>query len=125
MDKVKIKALFDNNPDTDRLILTSDGQAFARKNDASFHASSLSDKSTTTVFRADYVNASASPDAPDGKSDDGNTGKSDEVKVKLSAEDRIAKINACTTAEEVNALLVDEKAKTVLAAGEEKLESFK
>ena len=123
MDKDKIKALFENNPDADKLIITSDGQAFAKRNDASFHASTLGVKTTNVVFRADYVNGNVQEAV--------NTDADNKVKegaangIKLSAEERIEKINACTTKDEVNALLEGEKAKTVIAAGEEKIESFK
>jgi len=48
----------------------------------------------------------------------------EEVPAKLSAGERIAAIEACSTVEEVDALLNGERAKTVIAAGEARIKAI-
>lgn len=105
--------VFKANPKADKLLATSDGQFFLEKNKnaADFHAKNKGGLRIYTIDR-------------DGSIEDSNEDK-DEQPVKLSAEERIEKINAMTSIEEVEAALVEEKAKTVKAAGLEKIEALK
>jgi len=108
--------VFKANPKVDKLLATSDGQFFLEKNKnaAEFHAKKKGGNQALRIYTIDR----------DGSIEDSNEDK-DEQPAKLSAEERIEKINAMTSIEEVEAALVEEKAKTVKAAGLEKIEALK
>lgn len=107
------KDVFKNNPKADKLLATSDGQFFLEKNKnaAEFHAKKNGGLKIHTFERTEEKSA----DSKDAK----------EAGVKLTAEERIEKINAMTSVKEVEAALVEEKAKTVKAAGAEKIAALK
>lgn len=100
-------AVFKANPKADVLLATSDGQFFleTNKNAAEFHAKKKGGLKIHTIDREDK--SESNEDA------------------KLTAEERIEKIQAMTSVEDVIAALVDEKAKTVKTAGTEKIEALK
>lgn len=105
--KKEAAGIFAVNPDEKKLLATADGQFFLEKNRnaAEFHARKQGGKVPLTIheIEADEVQ------------------EKKEVTPKLSAEERIAKINEMQTIEEVEAALIDEKAKTVKTAGEERI----
>jgi hypothetical protein len=104
----KIKEAFECNPELNVLHATSDGQCFAKPNEARMHAKSLEDDKVQVHYRGSFEVVEEAPEeAP-----------------KLSAEERIAKINECATVEEVDLLMNGEKAKTVIAAGEAKIKEL-
>ena len=108
MNKQAIIEAFIANPTQEQFIATVDGCCFAQKNLAINHAKTLKDDTLEVVNRKDYV---PSTDVP--------------TELKLTADERIGLIEAAQTAEDVEALLEGEKAKTVLQAGADKLELLK
>lgn len=151
--KESIKLTFEANPDKEMLIATSDGQCFTNKGLAIIHAKSIADKELKTVMRKDYVEAEAEKEAEKEAGDDaekedgddagnqakkeagddaGNQAEKEQTKeldetggvVKLTSDQRIEKINEATTLEELDILLKDEKAKTVIEAGKLKRDSL-
>lgn len=98
------KNVFKKNPNLKEYHETSDGVKFYTKHDAANHARSLKDKKVNHVTAGD-LNAVEKP-------------------VKKSAEERIEFINSLETVEDVEAALKDESAKTVKAAGAEKIEEL-
>mgnify|MGYP000226998846 CR=1 FL=1 len=101
-------ATFKNNKDAKAVHVTADGQAFVNKNRANLHANSnKSGKALKVVtFQAsEFVK------------DNSDSSKAD-------APTRIANIQKLETVAEVEAALKDETAKTVLAAGKEKIEAL-
>lgn len=137
--KETIRQAFEGNPDKEMLIATSDGQCFTNKGLANLHAKGLHDSEIKVVVRKDYVvetaeeeilgQAEGEPEAP-SQAEETNvkeqTNKLDTTGavVKLTSEQRIERINEVTSIEELELLLKDEKAKTVIEAGKLKRESL-
>jgi len=119
------QGFFKKNPDVEKVYVTSDGYVFLKKNAADLHAqhNPAGKKLSVKVFENEIaipkqVLAGLSQ-APSNDSEDKTGGASSEKK--LSAEERIEKINEAQTPEEVEALLKGEKAKTVKEAGQKKI----
>jgi len=107
---VKLAAeVFKSDEKCDELLATADGQFFHgdKKNAAQLNARNKGGKTPLKVYEIKRSESLPKGDAnQDGK---------------LSAEERIGLINSSDTVEMVNGLLEGEKAKTVLAAGVEKI----
>jgi SOS-response transcriptional repressor LexA len=106
---MKPEKVFKQHQSISSFFETSDGTKFFTKNLAQHHAKSLEDKAVKEVKK------SAKQNSPDSK-----TNKS----IKLGASERIEAINALETVEAIELALKDETAKTVIAAGEEKIKTI-
>jgi len=108
------EGFFKKNPKTKKVYVTSDGYVFINKNAADLHAKHNPSGKKLSVQMFENLTG----DKPDSGASTGSaTGK----EKKLSAEERIEKINKAQTPEEVETLLKGEKAKTVKEAGQKKI----
>lgn len=55
--KSKIAAVFEANPDVEKLHVTTDGNCFVKNNSAILHAGTLADQKIEMALRGDYVTA--------------------------------------------------------------------
>ena len=117
----KIKAAFATEKEVESLYTTSDGQCFKKEGNAYSHAKTLED---STVEELDRKLKPVKKE--EATTESGNAGGSESggSTTKLTAEERIAKINKAETVDQVNELLEGEKAKTVKAAGAAKIEAL-
>lgn len=101
--KDHIKAHFDSNPEAETMHITKDGQCFLTPHSASNHAISLRDKDIEEVKRADFV-------------------KTEMVEAKKTL---VELIDACTTVEEVDALIKKNTPVAVKEIATAKIENLK
>ncbi|MCO5253367.1 MAG: hypothetical protein M9892_03265 [Bacteroidetes bacterium] len=107
----KHKEVFEANPNVNQIYVTTDGVPFLDGHRAKLHQRSTHPEGRVEVVHK--VEATSLAESVEATSE-----------VKKTAEARIADINAATTVEEVDILLNGEKAKTVIAAGEAKIEEI-
>lgn len=103
------ETLWDNYPNLKTFFETSNGTKFFKESDAKTHAATLEDKTVKTLNRP-MEDAPKSPD--------------DLTPMQL-AKLRIEAIEALETVEAIEAALKGETAKTVIAAGNAKIEAIK
>jgi len=96
---------FAANPDVEKVYVTTDGFVFLTQNAAHLHKTTNANQKKLEV-KVFENNAPAKGKEP--------------KPVKLTAEQRIEKIKAMTSVEEIDAFIKGDKAKTVLAAAEAK-----
>lgn len=113
---MKPEKVFKANPSLKAYFETSDGTKFFTENNAKNHAKSLENKAVKKIERGAVVSS-------DNKQKS-NTSNSDKGNKKASTEERIAAINALDTVEAVTEALKGETAKTVKAAGAEKIKAL-
>jgi hypothetical protein len=107
----KLKAVFEANPEAQVVFLTKDGQVFLSSDLAKQHNPSITPVSREQAYEvAKVVKA--------------KTEATEKAPAKLSYEEREAAVENASTKEELEALLVGEKAKTLVSAITEKLESL-
>ncbi|WP_336069984.1 hypothetical protein [Mesoflavibacter sp. CH_XMU1404-2] len=111
---MKPEKVFKANPSLKAYFETSDGTKFFTENNAKNHAKSLENKAVKKVERGAVVSS-------DNKQKSNTADKSSK---KASTEERIAAINALDTVEAVTEALKGETAKTVKAAGAEKIKAL-
>lgn len=95
---------FKENPNVEKLYVSTDGYLFTSKNAADLHKQTSTGKVEIKVFE----------NKPE-------TGEGSESRKELTAKEKIALIENAGTPEEVNALMEGEERKSVLAAAEKKL----
>lgn len=98
--------MFDTNKNLPEYHQTADDNKFYDDSLAKTHANTLKDKTVTPFYRKDYE------------------GKAKVATPKLTADQRIESVNKLETVEAVEEALANEKAKTVLTAGAEKIEAL-
>ena len=96
---------FTANPDVEKVYVTTDGFVFLTSNAANLHKNTNAEKKKLSVKEFEN-NAPAKGKEP--------------TPVKLTAEQRIEKIKAMTSVEEIDAFIKGEKAVTVKAAAAER-----
>ncbi|WP_435138906.1 hypothetical protein [Formosa sp. A9] len=113
--------VFEKQPSLERYFKTSDGKEFYKHHHAKMHADGLKDKKIEEV-----VNPSPKPievSTPQAKTV-ANANANEELTPMQKAQLRVDAINAMQTVDEVESALVGETAKTVKAAGEERIKAL-
>lgn len=117
----KTKSVFELNENLEAYHQTSDGTKFFREYDAKSHARGLKDKEIKRVKRKDEV-SEENTDAPAKKEKKASKGKSltpmQEAKLRAEAVDKLENVEA------VKEALKDETAKSVIKAGEARIETL-
>src|SRR3990172_2510922 len=118
--QIKVKKVFESNPQLTQVIVTSDGQCFTHGNIAANHAGSLKDTSMVTVHRSQVLTVvvgentqpqDETPPAPP------KTGGEQKKEYSAAAEkELIGQIEAAETVEAVEALIAGITWKKVLKA---------
>lgn len=122
-----MKEVFKRNPKLEKLFTTADGTAFYHEGDARVHARTLADKTVATITRDDVAkeDSQKAPEAPE-KGPKKSAQKEDGKKVAdltpmQKAKLRIDAINELNTVEEIEQALSEERAKSVLKAGADRI----
>ena len=112
---------FAKNKDVEKVYVTDDGFVFLKKNTADLHATTNADNKKLSVTK--FERAKVKPDTSTSPETEGagkGPGKGPDKKTKLTAEQRIEKIKAMTSVEEIDAFIKGDKAVTVKAAAAER-----
>lgn len=105
------KGIFKMHKGLDKYFETADGNCFYTEHNAKTHARKLEDKNVKKVRRASQVDTTSQDDK-----------KAKKLNAMQAAKLRADIIAAVETSEEVKELLKDETAKSVIKAGEARLE---
>lgn len=108
-----VQQTFEANPEIEIFHVTSDGQCFHKRNEASIHARALKDDSIVPVTRGMVEKQLSGSEVEKATGDR-----------KLSVEERLEKVASASTVEELESLLNGETAKTVKSAIDDKIEEM-